>query len=1113
MMKEYIRKNPWLGLESYKEGEVLYGRDEDIRDLTQCVLNDVDTLLYGKSGIGKSSILNAGIIPAARRHGFLPIMVRLSHKEQQFSYLQQIKYAVEQNILQVVADLSKGIREVVACKDEKEETIYEYFHRHTFHNERGERIKLLIIFDQFEEIFTLQSSEVKKKRFFAELADFLNDIMPDKLQHEVVALSNTQEEIKTLDEGNFKDLFDDLKLGTEIGSPEYVYDNDIHLVFTIREDFLSEFEHYTASIPSLKQNRYGLRPITDEQAAQIILRPVPGLINESVAKLIIENVTGRKDFSLNGVPEIEVDSAVLSLYLNRLYDAKEEHQITIELIEEKGSEIIADFYQDAISNISESTVEYLEDMLLNGKGRRDNITMYDAMNDGHATEEELDILCNKKKILRQFNYAGDLRIEYVHDILCPVVQNHREERILLRQQEEEFRKQEEEHEAIVKKQKEEMEEMARRVAVQKRRNRIRLGIVLALLLLSVSATAVYYFFFEMEFKASYASYTTINGWPIGIGKKLGDDDKKNMPIYYQLIRKGFYSKNTRVNVLNNQKELTRNKFSESPLVGLYETEGSDERAKIFANIQRQVAYWIYSPDNDKKNLLRKTAYDMNGEELYTIQYFRSSTQSAEDSVNLSKEKLLWANYLDKDGKSLQIRDNGADRVRIRVDDHGRYTGYQFYSETGTPQPNHEGVYGYRYVLGEDGRILQKQYVDEFGDPISYRNLSYKAFDEYGRWTVSTFGKAKYSKDLVVFTMKNRTDSLIFGEHGDLKYRSETLSGENNMYHYTRGKIFKCSRYRNGILKYCRQDLPQNDNNVSEIRVFWADSLIPYRIKREEKRSGKNTIAYYGGKDSIHINEPLMITPRGNYHKLVTDTIQEGNLIRISKQYLDNKEELSSQYYQNQQVFYINEKGETVKSILYHNNMIDKATIYEYEDGQLIAQSVMGIEGTPIRYPKWDERHLCYYKLKQVRNFSNTIVAVKALNEFGDESLITFDNMRYYIGILPSKEIWVNDENSTVYGSQVYITSIMPITDNNQVEYIHIINRTGEWYKAGVRDGDLLLSEGKDIKVARANIEKNTYDIISFTPGEGESGAEHYVIYFNRREMDRYHQAIRNLNHE
>lgn len=75
------KANPWIGLESYREGEVLYGRDEDIRNLLECILNDRDTLLYGRSGIGKSSILNAGIFPVARVQGFLPVVVRLSHRE------------------------------------------------------------------------------------------------------------------------------------------------------------------------------------------------------------------------------------------------------------------------------------------------------------------------------------------------------------------------------------------------------------------------------------------------------------------------------------------------------------------------------------------------------------------------------------------------------------------------------------------------------------------------------------------------------------------------------------------------------------------------------------------------------------------------------------------------------------------------------------------------------------------------------------------------------------------------------------------------------------------------------------------------------------------------
>jgi len=474
-MEELNSKNPWLGLESYKEGEVLYGRDDDIRDLTQCVLNDIDTLLYGKSGIGKSSILNAGILPAARRNGYIPIMVRLSHKGDS-PYLKQIANAIINS-----ATPSIEIHEVVACKNASQESLYEFFHRNTFHSIDGERVKLLIIFDQFEEIFTLQSDESIKKRFFSELADLLNDKMPATLQR--VAIEQVEEEQQTVieDEDDFDTLFKNIDLGADKDIPDYISDNEIHWVFTIREDFLSEFEYYSASIPSLKQNRYGLRPINEEQAAQIIMRPRPGLIDESVAKMIIEKVTGKTGFKLDGIPEIEVDSAVLSLYLNRLYNAKTSDIITSELIEEKGGEIINDFYVEAISGIRSTTIEYLERMLLNGQGRRDNITVFDAKEEGGITDEELDILCNKKKILRQFNYAGDLRIEYIHDILCPVVKAHKDEQLLIKQQEEERIKLEQE--------KKELEEKNRNY--QKKVKRTRLYFIIAAILAVLASPLLY----------------------------------------------------------------------------------------------------------------------------------------------------------------------------------------------------------------------------------------------------------------------------------------------------------------------------------------------------------------------------------------------------------------------------------------------------------------------------------------------------------------------------------------------------------------------------------------------------------------------------------------------
>ena len=1109
------RRNPWLGLESYREGEVLYGRDDDIRDLTQCVLTDTDTLLYGKSGIGKSSILNAGVIPAARRNGFLPVLIRLSHKESH-SYLEQIRQALTQVVT---------LHEVVPCKDAKKESPYEFFHRHTFHNADGERVKLLIIFDQFEEIFTLQNDESKKKRFFSELADLLNDIMPADLQLETVVPSNVQEEVDILDAGNFDDLFNDLNIGTEGNAPEYVEDNDIHMVFTIREDFLSEFEYYSSTIPSLKQNRYGLRPINEEQASQIILRPQPGLISLPVAKLIIERVTGRTDFELDGVPEIEVDSAVLSLYLNRLYDAKEGDTITEELVEQKGGEIIADFYSDAISEISESTVEYLEDMLLNGQGRRDNITIFDAINDGHVSETELDILCNKKKILRQFNYAGDLRIEYVHDILCPVVKAHKDERIMLKQQEEERQRQEEEkrqlmleeqakREKIEREAEEERQRMQAEAIRVRRRNRHRLMVAGIIMLLMILTAGGYYFYYVKEYKASYAVFTTRNGWPQGIGDPLGESDKRQMSVYYQLVRRGYRGKVTRVNVLNSHKDPTRNKFDESPLVGLYETESTDEHAKKFAMLQRQTSYWKYNADNDG-NILRRTAYDPDGNELYAIQYFRSSAATAEGDDELSQKKQLWANYVDKDGKSMRIRDNGADRVRIITDSLGYVKGYQFYSETGTPQPNHMGAYGLRFSINEHGSTVSITPVDAFGDAIAGQTITFTEFDNYHRWKTASRGKALYSRELVVFTMDNRTDSLKFGDQGQLYYHSETtIDGARRIFEYDKGQVKRTFHYASNAQKnkllYSREVLPQKTNGIKETVVYWADSTMHYRLRREEQRLHGTTVAYYWGNSPTTTNNPMTVTMTvGRWHKMTCDTTQTDGLKKVRKEYIDADGKLAKNCRYNCEESYYNKSMEKVKTLVYKNGECIYGYINEYEDGQIVVQSVVGIDGkTCVRYPKWDVYHLCYYKLKPVYNFSNTLVAVKAINEFGEESLITTsDKEDYRVSILPSAEMSTSKDDADIYGLQVYKIQTPAVNEKRQVQYIHIQDMKGTWYQAGVRDGDLLVSNGPMLSIARPNPAKDTYDIREVKIPAGAIGAEHYTVYFTEKEMNRYNHAI------
>ena len=448
--------NPWKGLNFYTEGEILYGRNVEIQSLSQYIFNNTQTVLYGRSGIGKSSILYAGIFPKARLEGMMPVSIRLKHDEVD-NYIWQIRAAIKNSGIKM-----KSILPSINGHDK--ETLWEFMHRHNFYKEDGELCVPLLVFDQFEEIFTLQKHENIKRNFFRQLGHLLNDVKPGYIaeyEKKNRQLQSEYQETKVISSGVFKGM--NLKLNiwradvNEQNAVRYLEHPKYHIVFAIREDFLSSFELYTSNIPVMKDNRFGLLPINEEQAADIIRLPRKGLVDDKVVKLIIQQVTNRNDFELNDKPEIEVDAAVLSLFLSQLYvkKSKTELQITSDLVKKYSGHIIQDFYIDSIKSneeenevLSDNTIFLLENLLLTHDGRRNNVSRNDLIVQG-VTAKELDILINKRKLLRQFNHGNDIRIEYIHDILCPVVKERKEQRELILKQELESRRQEEEKQKLL----------------------------------------------------------------------------------------------------------------------------------------------------------------------------------------------------------------------------------------------------------------------------------------------------------------------------------------------------------------------------------------------------------------------------------------------------------------------------------------------------------------------------------------------------------------------------------------------------------------------------------------------------------------------------------------
>src|SRR5258707_15648542 len=74
-------QHPWLGLASFTEEtrQYFYGREEEIAELARRVQRKILTILFGQSGLGKTSILPAGIVPRLRPEGYCPIYVRVGY--------------------------------------------------------------------------------------------------------------------------------------------------------------------------------------------------------------------------------------------------------------------------------------------------------------------------------------------------------------------------------------------------------------------------------------------------------------------------------------------------------------------------------------------------------------------------------------------------------------------------------------------------------------------------------------------------------------------------------------------------------------------------------------------------------------------------------------------------------------------------------------------------------------------------------------------------------------------------------------------------------------------------------------------------------------------------
>lgn len=395
----------FLGLQSYSEAqsEIFFGRDGEIERLTNLIKANILTIVFGKSGTGKTSLLNAGVFPRLRKNYCLPFRIRLEFEDNSPDLITQVK-----NILK--SEIDKYGFKVESYPSN--ETLWEYFHKEPLWTS----ITPILIFDQFEEIFTLakRSNRFGGKElaiFWEELADLIENSIPEKLKEHFL---------------NDKELVN------------YGYRNqNIKTLFTFREEYLPEFESVTTTIPSIKYSRFRLMPMNGDQAYEVITKTWGDKIDTEQAEKIVGFFAPEKEKNISH-DLMDIEPSLLSQvcsYIDKERIHENRDKISSDFLGKYPKEkILHSIYDEALSESNDAVLknnadipkdtrpvnEFLEEKLITDEGYR---TKYSLAEIDHKLQPGIEVLISK-----YFLRDDGKSIELTHDVLTPFIKQDREER-------------------------------------------------------------------------------------------------------------------------------------------------------------------------------------------------------------------------------------------------------------------------------------------------------------------------------------------------------------------------------------------------------------------------------------------------------------------------------------------------------------------------------------------------------------------------------------------------------------------------------------------------------------------------------------------------------------
>jgi WD40 repeat protein len=276
-------ENPFVGPAPVSKERRLFGRERETAELGSLLVAKRIVLLFAPSGAGKTSLIQAAMLSEMRdRHAIMVLPpVRLAHRGDaglppHNRYVLSMLRSLEEHF----GGEQLSDAELVAYD------LARYFaERLGLASERRDR-RLLLVVDQFEELFTLDPHDWDAKQAFMELLGYL--------------LAGIKPELgRRLRSAQTPPSAGDADLALESEPPEarasmedflQVTAPPLWALFSMREDRVAELQTLQEWIPTAFAFRYRLDLLDRETALQAVCRPAQGWIEDSAAKKVVDDL-------------------------------------------------------------------------------------------------------------------------------------------------------------------------------------------------------------------------------------------------------------------------------------------------------------------------------------------------------------------------------------------------------------------------------------------------------------------------------------------------------------------------------------------------------------------------------------------------------------------------------------------------------------------------------------------------------------------------------------------------------------------------------------------------------------------------------------------------------